>query len=131
MSWNISEQEFKSVFSLSGVKRYTYFIKKVADWEEIWTLRNHEGWVLAADIYGHEVVPVWPHECFARACIDDEWQDCEPVNIELHIWLKRWCPGIANDGRQVVVFPTPQDKGVVVPPYQLCNDLSKECEQYE
>lgn len=130
MSWNLSEQEFEAIVSLPGAKRYSYFVKKIADWEEVWSLRNEDGWVLAAVPDGNEVVPVWPHERFAKACVEGDWQDCEPVAIELSAWLERWIPGMTKDHRQIAVFPTSQDKGVVVSPERLNADLSDECEQY-
>ena len=131
MSWNLSKQEFDSVLSLSGEERYSYFIKKVTDWEEVWSLRNQDGWVLAADPSGHEVVPVWPHERFAQACAEGSWKGCDPVVIKLGEWMKRWIPGMVKDGRQVAIFPTPHDKGVVLHPGRLHNDLCDECEQYD
>lgn len=131
MSWNISQQEFESVLSLSDEKRYFYFLKKVADWEELWSLRNQDGWVLAADPDGHEVVPVWPHERFAQACIEGNWKDCKPSAIRLSEWMERWIPGMARDSRQVAVFQTPQDKGIVIHPDRLNDDLRDECQQYE
>ena len=127
----LSEQELISVLSLSGAKRYSYFIKKVADWEEVWSLRNQDGWILATESSGRELIPVWPHERFAQVCVTGEWQDCEPAVIELSIWMERWIPGIVKDGRQIAVFSTPEDKGVVVQPGQLYTEICKECEQYE
>ena len=44
--------------------------------------------------------------------------------------MERWVPGMKRDGRMIGVFPTQYDKGVVVQPEQLLNDLSKECERY-
>ncbi|MCI5143629.1 MAG: DUF2750 domain-containing protein [Candidatus Electrothrix sp. ATG1] len=131
MSWNLSEQELTSVLSLPGAKRYSYFIKKVADWEEVWSLRNQDGWVLAAGPSGSEIVPVWPHKRFAEACMIGEWKDCKPAVIELSTWMERWIPGMAKDNRQVAVFATPEDKSVVVQPVQLYAEISEECEQYE
>ena len=131
MNWQVSDQEFESVLSLPGAKRYTYFVKKVADWEEIWSLRNQDGWVLAGDPSGTEVVPVWPNQRYAQACVAAEWQDCEPAVIDLETWMKRWIPGMTKDGRQVAVFPTLEDRGIVVEPSRLHSDLSDECEEYD
>ncbi len=131
MSWNVSDKEYESVILLSGEKRYSYFVKKVADWEEVWSLRNQDGWVLAADAFGSQVIPVWPHERYAQACLTQEWQDCTPAVIDLDAWMKRWIPGMIQDGRRIAVFPTPDDKGVVVEPIRLQTDINEECEQYE
>lgn len=130
MSWNVSEKEYKSVVLLSGAKRYSYFVKKVADCGEVWSLRNKDGWVLAEDESGLQVIPVWPHERYAQACITQEWQDCITEVIDLKAWMHRWIPGMIKDGRRVAVFSTTDDKGIVVEPVRLQNDLNNECEQY-
>lgn len=35
---DVSKQEIEAVIKLSPEKRYTYFIKRICDWELIWTL---------------------------------------------------------------------------------------------
>jgi hypothetical protein len=131
MMWIMHDKEFESVLSLSGSRRYEYFIKKVADWETVWSLKNEEGWVLARDDQGHEVIPVWPHERFALACTAGNWAECEPSPIDIAAWLERWIPGALRDRRLVAVFPTPSDRGVVVSPDRLKEDLERELSLYE
>ncbi|MBA3945262.1 MAG: DUF2750 domain-containing protein [Herpetosiphonaceae bacterium] len=121
----MADQEFASVLGLSGKQRYSYFVKKVADWEHIWSLASEAGWVLAyAD--EREVVPVWSHPRFAASCASDEWANHFPRSIPLTMWLERWTPGMVDDRRLVAVFPTPHDKGVVVSPNQLRDDIRDE-----
>lgn len=131
MSWIMPDKEFENVLSLSASKRYAYFIKKVSDWKQIWSLRNQEGWVLAGDEQGNELVPVWPHERFASACAVSNWKECEPSLIELSVWLTRWIPGILNDRRLIAVFPTPSHRGIIVSPERLKLDLESELLLYE
>ncbi len=130
-SLNVSDKEYESVIALPGSKRYAYILKKVADWEEVWSLRNKDGWVLSADADGLRLVPVWPNDRYAQACIIEEWQDCKPAVIGIEAWMQRWIPGMIRDNRRVAVFPTKNDKGVVVEPSRLQSDLHEECEQYE
>jgi hypothetical protein len=46
------------MLSLSESERYAYFVKKAADWEEIWRLKTEDGWILAGDDQGNELVPI-------------------------------------------------------------------------
>ncbi len=131
MTWTMHDKEFESVLSFSGSQRYEYFIKKVADWETVWSLKKENGWVLAADDQGHELVPVWPHERFALACAAGNWAACGPSPIDIATWLERWIPGVLRDRRLVAVFPTPSDHGVVVSPERLKEDLERELSLYE
>jgi len=131
MPWILNEQEIQAVLSLRASERYEYFIKKVADEQQLWSLRTLEGWVLAEDSEGRQVVPVWPHKLFAQLCATGMWTDCEAAVIELDVWLQRWIPGMDTDGRSVAVIPTPDDRGVVVDPTRLEAELLEELSQYE
>lgn len=129
MVWYPSEDELKAVQQLDAQGRYEYLLKKVADQEAIWSLWSN-GWALAGDNAGQEAVPVWPHPAYAAACAKDKWQGFEPKQIELDAWMQRWLPGIKRDGRLVAVFPSPDDKGVVVGADFLAQDLNEELEKY-
>ena len=130
MTWNMHDKEYDSVLSLPGERRYAYFIKRLAGEELLWSLAGEAGWVLAGDNEGREVVPVWPHARFAAACATGEWADTEPRSIELTNWLEKWIPGMLRDRRFVAVFPTPSDKGVVITPTRLREDLAEELSLY-
>jgi len=127
----IRKEELDAVLALPGPKRYSYFIKKVADFEKIWGLWSNEGWALAGNDEGNELFPVWPKKEFAKECIKAHWLNCEPKEIELKYFLDRWIPGMTKDQKKVAVFYTPIDKGVVVTPQRLREDLEAELTKYE
>lgn len=126
MAKKINEKEFTSVVHLAAPERYTHFIKRVADRQEVWSLYADGGWALVGDDNGNELVPVWPHEEYAVACAKDKWTGYRPQVIELRAWMKRWIPGMIKDKRNVAVFPTPSMQGVHVSPERLKNDLEAE-----
>jgi hypothetical protein len=131
MSWEMNDKEFESVSMLDNEKRYEYFVSRVSDWEEVWSLASSDGdWALATDDDGTEVVPVWPHERFAAACADGDWANDEPRSITLDQWMERWLPGIARDKRLIAVFPLPGGEGVRVAAERLQKDLETANEQY-
>jgi hypothetical protein len=131
MPWIINDKEFESVSALPLQKRYDYFIERVADSAVVWSLGGDNGWVLMGDDKGREVVPVWPHERYAAACVSGEWKDSEPRPISLEDWMNGWLPGIAKDQRLAVIFRTPMSNGAVVTPEQLKTDLVAELRNYE
>jgi hypothetical protein len=77
------------------------------------------------------MIPVWPHEKFAALCACDVWAGYVPKVIELDAWIERWIPGMMRDKRWVVVFPTPQNRGVAVDPTRISDDLQNELTNYE
>lgn len=126
----IHDKEFTALLGMAASDRYATFLNRVVDWEEVWSLRNSDGWCLMADENGLEVIPVWPHERFATACASAQSQE-QAASISLQDWLQKWLPGMIRDGRHVAVFPVPDGKGTVVSPEQLRSDLLMECEQVE
>lgn len=120
----------KNVLNMSGQDRYNYFVRKVADFQVVWGLFA-DGWATAEDDNGHKVIVFWPEEEFANQCAVDGWANCKPRSIGLDYFLKKWIPGMSNDGVRVGVFPTPVNQGVVVDPALLESAISAELEALE
>ena len=131
MNRQVSLKEVEAVAARPAAVRYGYFVKQVADWEAVWSLRGAGGWVLAAAEEQRECVPVWPHAAFAAQCAGGEWAESEPAAIPLREWLDRWVPGMERDGRAVAVMPTREDRGVVVAAERLAADLRVELGRLE
>ena len=131
MTWKLSNEERVAVTGLPAHERYAYFVKRVADWEAVWCLRNAEGWVTFADDMHHICVPFWPHPEFARSNAKDAWRDTSPEEIALDDFLDKWLPGMTRDARLAAVFPSPLDNAAVVPASQLAGDLRSELEKIE
>src|SRR5690554_5082348 len=96
MSFELSATERDNTLTLSNYQRYQYFIDKVTEHGEIWSLANDEGWVtLSAE--GDNCLPIWPHADYAAQWATGDWSDCKPKSIALDLWLKRWTKGLKND----------------------------------
>jgi hypothetical protein len=130
VSYKAHQKELQRVLKLSPTEQYQYFLGKVTDWKEVWSIGNDEGWSLAANDAGRESVPVWPAAQFAEASCNGPWQGNKPKTIPLDAFMEKGIPGMIKDGRMVAVFPTPAGKGVVVEPAQLLNDLREVLEAY-
>ena len=131
MTWKLTDAELRAVTQLPPERRYNYAIKRFADQEKVWSLRNEDGWVLAADDEGNEIVPVWPHFLYAAQSALGDWANTVPQAIDLDAWLEKWLPGMIRDKRKVCVFPVPSGQGVVVSPERLESDLGEELSKYE
>ena len=46
----MNEKQFESVLALDSFGRYSHFISKVADWEQLWGIKNEEGWLVPVEI---------------------------------------------------------------------------------
>ncbi len=128
---NVSDKEYAAVIALPGPQRYEHFVRQVADFRELWSLKAAPGWVLLGDAEGNECVPIWPHSRYAQACAVVDWDGAEATAIPLDRWIEKWTPGMIRDGRKVAVFPTVSDRAVVVTPQRLHDDLQAELAQYD
>jgi hypothetical protein len=104
-TWEMNE-EFRAVSALPG-ERYNHFVKRVADWEWVWTLEQPGGGLVqSASGEGVSALAVWPHPRYAEACAEGEWADTVPAGFEVHEWVVALLPKLAADGIMLVVFPT-------------------------
>ena len=126
----VSGKEKDSVLQLDAAGRYSYFVKRVADWESAWGLWR-EGWALVGDDAGRAAFPLWPAREFAEACVSGLWEGYEPDEIRLEDLIGELVPQLESDGVSAAVFPTPSNRGMLVPPSKLAANLSAEWEQYE
>ena len=62
---DVSKQEIEAVIKLSPEKRYTYFIKRICDWELIWTLYEDDSIILNEGKNGELYMILFPFIDFA------------------------------------------------------------------
>jgi len=99
----LNQIEYQTVININSSKRYEYFIKKIVDYEEVWSL-YFEGWAMVEDHDNARAIPFWPKEEFAKYCAEDEWANYVPRNISLHDFINDWLPGMEEDGYKASIF---------------------------
>ena len=119
MTYKLNEKQYAAISKQSDDKRFDYFLRKVSDFEEIWSLHSDDGWVELSDEDGQICLPVWPHPDFAAAWAVDDWADCSPKMIKLDVWLERWTEGLLKDNTELVIFPLDNGEGIVLGPVEL------------
>ena len=122
-------EKFKQVARLPSAERHAYFVRKVADTQEVWGL-HHDGWA-TAQAGGKVAIPFWPEAAFAQACASGEWEHFQPRAIALDDFLAKWLPGMANNDQLASVFSVPQGGASIAAPADLLADLRNEVRQYE
>ena len=121
--------KFKQVAGLACAERHAYFVRKVADTQEVWGLYQ-VGWA-TAQLEGKVAIPFWPEAAFAQACASGDWEHFQPRAIALGDFLHKWLPGMTGNGQLAFVFPVPQGSASVAAPCDLLADLKEEAGQYE
>ena len=121
--------KFKQVAGLPCAERHAYFVRKVADTQEVWGLYQ-AGWA-TAQVDGRVAIPFWPEAAFAQACASGDWEHFQPRAITLGDFLHKWLPGMTGNGQLAFVCPVPQGSASVAAPCDLLADLKEEAGQYE
>lgn len=124
--YKIRTQEIDRLLEKGNEDRFEYFVHKVSDWGEVWSLKTDTGWVLLGDEVDGQVAPFWPFQEFAERCAIAEWVDASPGLIDLEAFTKKWLPGLMRDGRRVAVFPNEMGDALVVNPFDLLEKINEE-----
>jgi hypothetical protein len=130
VTYQINAQHFTNVSKLKAPERYDYFVKRVADWGEAWTLQRERGWVAGVDDDGTIHVPLWSHPLFAEMCMKDEWSKGTVISLNLDDLLDNVLPQLERDKQRISVMPLAERGGVSVDPNRLREDLLSELDKF-
>jgi Protein of unknown function (DUF2750) len=122
MEAEASPERIQAVLQLPAARRYTYFIQRVVASGEAWGL-DGEGWALALDDDGGDVLPLWPGAEFAALCARRLWEGFTPKSLGLEELMESVLPQLDAEGLSLGVFFTPQGQGYPVTAAQLLKDL--------
>jgi hypothetical protein len=115
MSLKVTPQQMQAVLAQPGPKRYSFFIKKVADFEEAWGLWD-DGWAMLGTDENEEVFPLWPAMEYAAACATGglgEFQAAhDSDSVRRSDLIDDVLPKLEKEGVLPGIFPTPQRKAV-------------------
>ncbi|MCY7436349.1 DUF2750 domain-containing protein [Bacillus pumilus] len=120
-------KELETTVQLSAKKRYDYFIKKIVDFEEVWSLRNEKGWVMSEDEYGAPQLHFWPTEEHAAYC--EPGRKSLPEMIDLDDLIEEWLPGMIENGINPSIFYNRNDS-VSIKIHTLKEDIEEELKNY-
>jgi len=132
MPYKMNSEQYENVLALSAKERYSHFIGKVADWEQLWSLYNEkEGWLLRTTNENVEYFSVWPHPEYAKNIAKEYYPEYNEDEISLEDFMSNLLPKLDSDNVKVGVFPNPEGNTWLMEAKDLLQDLQEECEQYE
>ncbi|USY50010.1 DUF2750 domain-containing protein [Bacillus altitudinis] len=122
-------KELETTMQLPAKKCYDYFIKKIVDFEEVWSLRNEKGWVMSEDDYRVPQLHFWPTEEHAAFCAIDQWEKTVPEMIDLDDFIEEWLPGMLADGINPSIFYN-RNNSLSIEIQTLKEDIEEELKNY-
>ena len=131
-SAGLPKKEVDAMLRKTPKERYIYSVKRIAQEEEAWTLKNKDGIIATGDDDGNTFLPVWPNKEYALKCMAGEWKNCELKKLPLDNLIKEILPNLSKEGTKVSVFIVPDDPvSVTATADDFLNNLLYECSQYE
>lgn len=124
----ISQHQFQDIIRLDAEQRLKYLLKQVINNKQVWLLTDEHGSVMLTTDE-EDCIPVWPNQEFAELWATGEWQGFEAKSIALDDWYKKWTRGLESDELSIVVFPLPEDEGVVLYPDELDYELKQQAKK--
>jgi hypothetical protein len=119
-----------NILNLSAEDRYGYFIRKVADFEEVWLIKDQDGYAIFGDQENKTTIGVFPEKEFAELFLTDTWSNCVLESKDLNVFME-WLDKLENDKIQLAGFPNKDLKAIVVEPKEMKSHLLFELQQYE
>lgn len=123
-------KEIENVVALEPIARYKYCIKKIADWEEFYTLVDSEGKYVLSELDNEKLFPIWSAGEFAELCLTDGWESLAIKKLDLDDFENEIIDFIADENSLINVFPLYDKTGFVVTLNEFARDLNEELKNY-
>ena len=130
----VSKQELEAVTALSLEKRYNYFVKRICDWEQVWTLYEDDYIVLNEAKNGKLYILLFPFKDFAEhyATNTRGMKGVSYKSFEINEFLETIIKKLqANNVSNALVFPVANGYGLNVSMTDMVKDIQSELENYK
>jgi len=131
MPYDLNPEQAKSVLALDSSLRSNHCLGRIGDWEELWGVRNDEGWLVPCTPDDVQYFPIWPHPGYAQMTSDDRFPGHLPERIALSDFMSDWLPGLQADGVKVGIFPDMKWTMWIMEAKDVTTALEDEIAQYE
>ena len=122
---SLGESDIKAILDLSPAERYRYFIDRVEEKNEVWSLFD-EGWATSEDKQGNTLLPLWPDKEFAELCIAGHWSTFKAKAIPMSEVLNDMIPSLRTADILPGVFYVVGEGSVDISFDELDEDLRAE-----
>ena len=130
----VSKQELEAVTALSPEERYNYFVKRICDWEQVWTVYEDDYIVLNEAKNGKLYILLFPFKDFAEhyATNTRGMKGVSYKSFEINEFLETIIKKLqANNVSNALVFPVANGYGLNVSMIDIIKDIQSELENYK
>lgn len=127
----MNPKEKENILKLEPFKRYQYFIKKIADFEELWTIVDENEDYAISEIDDLNFISFWTTEEFIYSNLEEGWKNCKPLKLSLDDLENELFEIIAAENYLINVFPINGKSGFVVSMEEFRRDLDEELDKIQ
>lgn len=127
----MNNKKLENILKLEPYKRYGHFIRKIADFEELWTIVDENGDYAISTVDDKTLISFWPEEEFIVSNLNDEWSDCKALKLSLDDLADEVLPYVAEHNHLINVFPINGRSGFIVDLIEFSRDFTEELKKYE
>lgn len=127
----LHQKAIEAISKQNPLQRYQYFMRRVADFETMYGLRDKQGNWASAVTEEHDLFSVWPAPEFAKACAVGDWGNYGVTEITVEMFQEEIKAALLSTGSLVNVFSVSSKAGFIVSPAEFSRDLQNELDQYE
>lgn len=127
----VSNKELENVSKLFPEDRYKYSIKKIADFEELFVLKDGDGNLAISIIDNFKAVSIWPTVEYVKSCQNGVWDQFQSYSYSLEELENDLLPLIRKERYVIDVLPVNNISGFVVSIDEFVRDLNEELENYQ
>ncbi|EJD6581679.1 DUF2750 domain-containing protein [Providencia rettgeri] len=127
-----NEKEICNVQKLRPQQKYTYFVGKIADWEQVWAISDGNSLITVRNGMHDLSLPLWSAKAYVEQCLTGEWAHFSPILFSLEHLMTEVLPDMHEANIKVAIMMQPDRKNILLyDAARLLSDLQEECQQYE
>ena len=127
----ITRNEMESVLQQDSTVQFEYFIKRVADFEEIWIMSDTNGMFLLEAEKDKFVLPVWPFKEYADLFREEVNQECKLEAVSIYDFLEEELVSLSENGYDLAIMSIPNKPSIIVNNKVFEKAIRTEMEKYE
>lgn len=121
----LTGDELREIIGTPGVARLTYFMEKVNETGQVWTIGADDELIVLSGDDEEPFVVCFPHPEFGQDWFTTtEIEDVDLVAVRTEDWVREILPGLEESKIEILVFPTSEGEGVLLAGSKLAEMLS-------
>jgi len=121
----MTTDNYDTISKLSPKDRYDYFINKIADNQELWTLIDPDGVFALFEVNNTTVISLWCDEAHIESNLTPDWADCIPFKLDIDALQDILIPIVRQNNYGINVFPVDSRIGYVITLSEFVIDINR------